>query len=131
MDVVVKGRGTKVTDRIRDSAEHKLGRLQRMEPRVTRIEIEVIAEPNPRQGGAKRVEAALETARKTFHAHAQAADVESAFDRLADKLERQLRDHHSKRRARLSAAVKGVRSAGPGTGGGGEAPPVERADAEG
>jgi ribosomal subunit interface protein len=112
MDVVVKGRGTKVTDRIRGSAEHKLGRLERMEPRVTRINIEVIAEPNPRQGGAKRVEAALETARKTFRAHAQAADVDSALDQLAEKLERQLRDHHSKRRARLSAGVKGVRSPG-------------------
>jgi ribosomal subunit interface protein len=112
MDVVVKGRGTKVTDRIRGSAEHKLSRLERMEPRVTRINVEVIAEPNPRQGGAKRVEAALETARKTFRAHAQAADVDSAFDRLVDKLERQLRDHHSKRRARMSAGVKGVRSAG-------------------
>jgi ribosomal subunit interface protein len=112
MDVVVKGRGTKVTDRIRGSAEHKLGRLERMEPRVTRINVEVIAEPNPRQGGAKRVEAALETARKTFRARAQAADVDSALDQLAEKLERQLRDHHSKRRARLSAAAKGVRSAG-------------------
>jgi ribosomal subunit interface protein len=111
MDVVVKGRGTKVTDRIRGSAEHKLGRLERMEPRVTRINIEVIAEPNPRQGGAKRVEAALETTRKTFRAHAEAADVESAFDRLVDKLERQLRDHHSKRRARQSAGDKGVASA--------------------
>jgi ribosomal subunit interface protein len=131
MDVVVKGRGTKVTDRIRGSAEHKLARLQRMEPRVTRIQIEVIAEPNPRQGGAKRVEAALETARKTFRAHAQAADVESAFDRLAEKLERQLRDYHSKRRARLSAAGKGVRSAGPGTAGLPEARAVEPADAEG
>jgi ribosomal subunit interface protein len=112
MEVVVKGRGTKVTDRMRGSAEHKLGRLERMEPRVTRINIEVIAEPNPRQGGAKRVEAALETARKTFHAHAQAADVDSAFDRLAEKLERQVRDYHGKRRARLSAAAKGVRSTG-------------------
>ena len=39
MDVVVKGRGTKVTDRIRGSAEHKLGRLERMVPRVTRINV--------------------------------------------------------------------------------------------
>jgi ribosomal subunit interface protein len=131
MDVVVKGRGTKVTDRIRGSAEHKLARLQRMEPRVTRIQVEVIAEPNPRQGGATRVEAALQTARKTFRAHAEAHDVESAFDRLAEKLERQLRDHHSKRRARLSSPGKGVRSAGPVTGGLSEAEAGDAVDAEG
>jgi ribosomal subunit interface protein len=112
MDVVVKGRGTRITDRIRGAAEHKLARLQRMEPRVTRIQVEVIAEPNPRQGGAKRVEAALETARKTFRAHAEAPDVDSALDRLAAKLERQLRDHHGKRRSRLGPGAKGVRSAG-------------------
>jgi ribosomal subunit interface protein len=111
MDVVVKGRGTRVTDRIRGSAEHKLARLQRMEPRVTRIDVQVIAEPNPSNVRARRVEAALQTARKTFRAHAEAEDVDSAFDRLAEKLERQLRDHHSKRRARLGAGVKGVRSA--------------------
>jgi putative sigma-54 modulation protein len=111
MDVVVKGRGTKVTDRIRGSAEHKLSRLQRMEPRVTRIEVRVIAEPNPTNTRARRVEAALQTARKTFRAHAEAEDVDSAFDQLAEKLERQLRDHHSKRRARLGAGAKGVRSA--------------------
>jgi ribosomal subunit interface protein len=130
MDVVVKGRGTRVTDRIRGSAEHKLARLQRMEPRVTRIQIEVIAEPNPRQGGAKRVEAALQTARKTFRAHAEASDVESAFDRLAEKLERQLRDHHSKRRARLSSAGKGVPSIEPVRGGLPDAGDVHGADAE-
>jgi ribosomal subunit interface protein len=111
MDVVVKGRGTRVTDRIRGSAEHKLARLQRMEPRVTRIEVQVIAEPNPTNVRARRVEAALQTARKTFRAHAEAEDVDSAFDRLAEKLERQLRDHHSRRRARLGPGVKGVRSA--------------------
>lgn len=131
MDVVVNGRGTKITDRIRGSAEHKLARLQRMEPRVTRIHVQVIAEPNPRQGGAKRVEAALETARKTFHAHAQASDVDSAFDRLADKLERQLRDHHSKRRARLSATGKGVRSAETATRGSEGAGPSETTAVDG
>jgi len=111
MDVTVRGRGTRVTAHVRGAAEHKLARLQRMEPRVTRIDVEVIAEANPRQGGVKRVEAALETARKTFRAHAQARDVDSALDRLADKLERQLRDHHGKRRARSSATIKGVPSA--------------------
>ena len=111
MDVVVKGRGTRITDELRGTAEQKLAHLQRMEPRVTRIEVQVIAEPNPINARARRVEAALLTARKTFRAHAEASDVDSALDRLADKLERQLRDHHSKRRARLSARAKGVRSA--------------------
>lgn len=111
MDLFVKGRGTRITDQMRTAAEHKLGRLERMEPRATRVEIEVISEKNPRLGGKKRVEATLETPRKTFRAHAEANDVGSALDRLAEKLERQLRDHHTKRRTRLVARAGRVESA--------------------
>ncbi len=111
MDVVVTGRGTRVTDRIRGSAEHKLAHLQRIEPRAVRIDVQVIAEPNAHRTLARRIEASLATPRKVFRAHASADDVESALDRLVDKLERQLRDHHDRRRPRKSAPVKGVPSA--------------------
>jgi ribosomal subunit interface protein len=110
MDMFVKGRGTRITDHVRTAAERKLARLERMEPRVTRVEIEVISEKNPRLGGQKRVEAALATPRKTFRAHAEANDVDSALDRLAEKLERQLRDHHTKKRTRLVTGASRVKS---------------------
>ncbi len=115
MDVTLKGRGTRITDHMRSVATHKLSRLGRMEPRVTRIEVEVIAERNPRLGGVRRVEGALETPRKTFRAHAQAGDVESALDLLAEKFERQLRDHNSKRRTKLITGAGRLKSsqAGP------------------
>jgi ribosomal subunit interface protein len=70
-----------------------------MEPRTTRIDLEFIGEHYPAPDGVKRVEAALHIPRKTFRAHAEADDVPTAIDRVADKLERQLRDHHGKRRA--------------------------------
>jgi ribosomal subunit interface protein len=111
MDLVLKGRGTRITDHMRSSAERKLSRLERMEPRATRIEVEVISEKNPRLGGLKRVEAALGTPRKTFRAIAQGSDVDSAFDQLAEKLERQLRDHREKKRTRVVAGAKRLKSA--------------------
>lgn len=111
MDLVINGRGTRITEHMRSTAEHKLSRLERMAPRVTRIEIEVITEKNPRQGGVKRVEAALDTPRKTFRATAQGSDVDSALDQLAEKLERQLRDHGQKRRTRLVTGAKRLKSA--------------------
>lgn len=111
MDLALKGRGTRITDHMRTAAEHKLSRLERMSPRVTRIEIEVITEKNPRQGGVKRVEAALETPRKTFRAVAQGGDVDSALDQLAEKLERQLRDDRKKRRTRLVSGAQRLKSA--------------------
>ena len=104
MDLTFTGRNLQVTDEIRESAGHKLSRLERMEPRTVRIDLEFIAEHYPRLDGVKRIEAALHIPRKTFRAHAEADDVPSALDRVAEKLERQLRDHHGKRRAAMHKA---------------------------
>ncbi len=112
MDLVLKGRGTRITEHVRTAASHKLGRLSRLEPRATRMEIEVIAEHNPRRGGAKRIEASLEIPRKTFRAKAEGPDVEAALDQLAERLERQLRDHHGKKRNRVARAANRLESAG-------------------
>jgi ribosomal subunit interface protein len=111
MDLHLIGRGARITDQLRQTAEHKLARLERMDPKLTRLQIEVISEKNPRQGGARRVEAVAETPRKTFRAHADAPEVEAALDVIAEKLERQIRDHHKKRRARLIAGASRVKSA--------------------
>jgi ribosomal subunit interface protein len=111
MELVLKGRGTRVTERLRQVTEHKLTRLDRLEPKITRLEVEVISERNPRQGGAHRVDAVATTPRKAYRAHADARDVESALDMIAERLERQIRDHHEKRRARLIAGASRVKSA--------------------
>jgi ribosomal subunit interface protein len=111
MDLHLHGRGTRITDHLRAAAQHKLGRLERMEPNLTRLDIEVISEKNPRQGGIRRVEAVADTPRKTYRAHADAPEVESALDAIAEKLERQIRDHHTKRRAKLISGASRVKSA--------------------
>ena len=86
---------------------HKLDDLH---PKLVRLHLEVISEPNPRQGGVRRVEAVAETPRKTFRAHADAHEVEAAIDLVAGRLERQIRDHHEKRRARLLKGAGRVKS---------------------
>ena len=98
MDLTFTGRDLQVTEEIRRTAEHKLAPIERMEPRVTGIHLELIGEHHPTYDGVKRVEAAVHIPRKTFRAHAEAPDVPTALDRVREKLERQLRDHHSKRR---------------------------------
>ena len=111
MDLHLIGRGTQITPRLRAAAEHKLARLERLEPKLTRLEIVVISERNPRLGGVRRVEAAADIPRKTFRAHADAREVEAALDLVAERLERQIRDHNKKRRARLLAGASRVKSA--------------------
>jgi putative sigma-54 modulation protein len=98
MDLTFTGRGLQVTDQIREAAEHKFAPLARMEPRATGLDLELINEHHPRMDGTKRVEAALRIPRKTFRAQAEAQDVNAAIDLVKEKLERQLRDHHGKKR---------------------------------
>ena len=111
MDVVLKARGVPLDDRLRELALHKLERLTRIEQRVQRVEIEVIAERH-RPEGHRRLEGAVSTPRKTFRAHAEASDIEHALDRLVQRLERQLRDHHAKRSKRQRAGGNRLESAG-------------------
>ncbi len=113
MEFTCTGRGIRVTDDMRRSAEHKLSRLERLERRSTRIEVEVIVEKNPRLAHLKRIEATLVVPRKTFRAHAEDPEFESALDALVRRLERQVRDHHERRRARV---LSGARSVGKGNG---------------
>ena len=111
MELVLKGRGARVAQRLRQVTEHKLARIERIEPALTRLEVVVTVEKNPRQGGLHRVEAAAATPRKTYRAHADATDVDSALDVVAERLERQIVDHHNRRRARRNAGAGRVKSA--------------------
>ena len=110
MEFVLIGRGERVAPRLRQVTEHKLGRLERIEPRITRLEVEVIAEKNPRRGGIHRVEAVAAAPRKSYRAHAEAKDVESALDAVVERLERQIRDHHERRLASRNAGAGRVKS---------------------
>jgi ribosomal subunit interface protein len=106
MDLTFTGRGLPVSDDIREQAEHKLARLERLEPRTTRIDLEFVAEHHPSPDGLKIIKAALKIPRKTFRARAEAQDVRSGLDEVAEKLERQIRDHHGKRLGRWRKQVR-------------------------
>ena len=88
MEFVLIGRGERVAQRLRQATEHKLARLERIEPRLTRLEVVVTAEKNPRRGGIHRVEAVAAAPRKSYRAHAEAKDVESALDVVERRLAR-------------------------------------------
>ena len=109
MELTFTGRGMQITDEIRETASHKVAPLARIEPRTTRMDLEFIAEHHAKPGMA-RVEAALATPRRTFRAHGDGRDVPSALDEVVGRLERQLRDHHGKRRA-MQHKTDGLESA--------------------
>ena len=110
MDLVLKGRGLRITDQIREMTHHKLDKLSRLEPRAVRVEVEIVSEDFPTQDGPKSVDAALQVPRHTFRAHAQGPRVEDAMDLVAARLERQVRDRHGRFRSRLIAGANRVKA---------------------
>jgi ribosomal subunit interface protein len=112
MDLVVKGRGDRVTGRTRSHVARKLARLDRLDPRLTRVEVEVIWEARGRIGGGHRVEASCRSGRRTFRASATGGDIDAAVDRVVERLERQISKDRDRRRARMLDGAHQVKSLG-------------------
>ena len=100
MDLVLKGRGIRITDQLRKTAEHKTAKLSRQDSRIVRLELKFLEEGSPRVDGGYRVEAACDVPRHTFRAEATGKDLDSAIDQVVDHLERQISDRKGKRRYR-------------------------------
>ncbi|MFX4294802.1 ribosome hibernation-promoting factor, HPF/YfiA family [Streptomyces bohaiensis] len=103
MDIVVKGRKTEVPDRFRRHVADKLklDKIQRIDSKVIRLDVEVSKEPNPRQAGrSDRVEITLRHRGPVIRAEAAAADPYGALDLAVEKLETRLRRSHDKRTSR-------------------------------
>jgi ribosomal subunit interface protein len=107
MDVVLKGRGLEVTDRVRRCVEQKLAKIGRLDRRVRRLEVEITLERNPRITGSHRVEVACDAVRHVFRASGAGQDVESALDQVVRRLERQITSFRGKLRERRQAGPPG------------------------
>lgn len=112
MDLVVKARRARLSPEARERVERKMSRLTRLEPDLTRIEVEVIAEASPRVDGGQRVEVAARARRKTFRATGTGHDLETAVDQVVERLERQFSTDHGKRRSRMLDGANRVKSGG-------------------
>ncbi|HET6817198.1 MAG TPA: ribosome-associated translation inhibitor RaiA [Mycobacteriales bacterium] len=99
MDVVVKGRHTELTERFRAHTEEKLAKLAKLDGKVTRIDVEVCEEHNPRLAGQRsRIELTCRTRGPVVRAEAAAADPYAALDVATTKLEARLRRGADRRR---------------------------------
>ena len=114
MELILKGRGIRITEHVRKTAEHKLAKIERLDPRVRRFEAEIIG-LNPRIGGSHRVEVSCEHGRQVFRAAGTGHDVDSAFDQVIEHLERQISSYRGKLRDRLTGRRHKLQSAGTST----------------
>ena len=111
MDLVLKGRGIRISDQMRSIAEHKLSKIERLNSGVARVEVEIIEEHNPRVGdGSHRVEIACATARRTLRVQGVGRDVDTAMDQAVDRLQRKISSYRGKLRDRFTRRAKRLQS---------------------
>ena len=104
MDIVVKGRHLEVSDRFRDHVSDKLSKVEKLDSKVQRVDVEVSKESNPRLADrAFRVELTIRSKGPVVRAEAAADDKYAALDLAIGKLEGRLR-RAADRRHRLEEA---------------------------
>jgi ribosomal subunit interface protein len=99
VEITVKGRHIIVTERLRQHVTEKLAKLERFEHKVTRLDVEICVERNPRQAGSReRVELTCHAKGPVIRAEAAAQDAYAALDIAAARLEARLRRAADRRR---------------------------------
>lgn len=99
VDIVVRGRHLEVSTRFRDHATDKLSRLDRFGVPLSRIDVEVSKELNPRQSDrAYEVELTCRGRGPVIRAEAAANDKYAALDVAYSRLEERLRRAGERRR---------------------------------
>ena len=99
MEVVVTGRHVELSERSRAHVEEKLGRLEKHDHRIIRVQVEVEHERNPRQSDrAVRLELTAFSKGPVIRAEACAVDKMAALDLALDKMAAQMRRAADRRR---------------------------------
>ncbi|RFS86451.1 ribosome-associated translation inhibitor RaiA [Actinomadura spongiicola] len=110
MNITVRGRHTDVNERFRRHVDNKLAKIERLNQKVIRVDVEVSEERNPRLADQReRVELTIRSRGPVIRAEAAADDRYGALDLALDKLESRLRrdserrkGHGGKGRAKLA-----------------------------
>jgi ribosomal subunit interface protein len=92
MEVIVRGRHITIPVRFRQHAAAKLAKLEKLDQKAVRIDVEVSEERNPRQSDRReRVELTIRSRGPAIRAEAAADDRYTALDLAFAKLESRLR----------------------------------------
>jgi ribosomal subunit interface protein len=101
MDITFKGRHTSVPERFRRHAAAKLAKLEKLDQKAFRIDVQVSKERNPRQSDhSERVELTIRSRGPAIRAEAAADDRYAALDLAFAKLEARLRRASERRKVR-------------------------------
>jgi putative sigma-54 modulation protein len=99
MQVTIKGKNTEVGSKLRERAEEKLAKVERLGSNILAMDVEFSKERNPRVPDAHRVEVTCQAGAHLIRAQASGPDPVTAVDGVLGRLERQIkklkgRQHH-------------------------------------
>lgn len=100
MRTIVKGKNVEIPDRVRDYAERKLGRLERILDDRTDAIVEFSNETHRSAADAHIAEVTLVIDGQVLRSHAVGISYQAALDVVVDKVERLAVEHKSKPRVR-------------------------------
>jgi ribosomal subunit interface protein len=104
VDIIFAAMHTDVQERFRNHASAKLAGIEKLDGRAIRIDVQVTAEPNPRQADRReRVELTVTSRGPAIRAEAASDDRFTAFDLAFTKLESRLRRACDRRKGRHGA----------------------------
>jgi ribosomal subunit interface protein len=104
VDIIFAAMHTDVQERFRKVASAKLAGIEKLDGRAIRIDVQVTAEPNPRQADRReRVELTVTSRGPAIRAEAASDDRFAAFDLAFAKLESRLRRACDRRKGRHGA----------------------------
>ncbi len=103
MEIIFKGRQTDVPARFREQATVKLSKIEKLDQKALRVDVEILVERNPRQTSHKeRVELTIRSPGPTIRAEAAAEDRFAALDLAVAKLDTRVRRALDRRKSRHS-----------------------------
>jgi ribosomal subunit interface protein len=107
MEVIVRGRHITVPARFRQHAAAKLAKLEKLDQKAVRIDVEVSEERNPRQSARReRVELTIRSRGPAIRAEAAADDRYAALDLAFAKIESRLRRAADRRKVKDNVSVR-------------------------
>ena len=106
MQLQIKGKNLEVSESIRDYAERKLAKLDKLVHDDARIEIELAVERNPSVANNQVAEATVRLKGHTLRAREASRDMKASIDELTEKLLRQVREEREKKDAKRRTADK-------------------------
>jgi ribosomal subunit interface protein len=99
LEIVVCGRNVEVPEHFRDHTAEKLGRLERYDHKIVRMEVQLSHEPNPRRSkNCQRIEITGRGRGPVVRGEGCAADFYCAMDQAVARLEARMRRAHDRRR---------------------------------